>query len=64
MWKKGMTPRNIWWPLDRPGSMAMHWPALAYRLAWEIMQPLARPVVPPVYCNSARSFSGRSLSVV
>ena len=55
MWKNGSTPIMRSLPSSTPSSHITAWWALAYRLAWDSIAPFGTPVVPPVYCRTARS---------
>ncbi len=54
-WEKGIKPTTRSPPYRRWGSQALIWATLAMRLPWLSMAALGMPVVPPVYCKTARS---------
>ena len=56
-WNSGSTP-TITSRSPARGSSALTWRALAVMFWWVSIAPLGVPVVPPVYCSSARSVSG------
>ena len=62
MWKGGSTARMRSWPnsttLVSPLTVSKNWLHAAIRLAWVSIAPLGKPVVPPVYCNTATASRG------
>ena len=54
-WKKGATLRNRSSPSLRSVSQLRIWVKLATRFRWVSIAPFGTPVVPPVYCSTARS---------
>ena len=59
-WNSGNAPSTLSGSFGSKGSIMSTWIALLARLAWLSIAPLGVPVVPPVYCSSARSSVERS----
>ena len=55
MWKKGVTPRYTSFSVQSLANHAVTCVQLATRLRCVSMAPFEMPVVPPVYCRTARS---------
>ncbi len=62
MWKSGRAVRNVSWA-EVPFIQAAKARAFETRFVWVSMAPLAVPVVPPVYCNAAKSSLGCNFTV-
>ena len=57
-WNSGRTASVTSLPATASVSHTRFMYALLTRLAWVSIAPLEMPAVPPVYCSTARSFSG------
>src|SRR5699024_6665467 len=57
-WKKGRTPSIVSLFFSNLYTQDVHISTLETKLKWVSITPFGLPVVPPVYCNKAKSSSG------